>query len=202
VTDFKDLTLREGSQTPGLEIDEATGLRVVEALAALDVSCVELSFPRASPREPWYRRAEELDLRTAALARATAGDVEAALAVAPDEVELLVTASDIQREHVLGETREAARERLTEHVELHTAAMLDEPRTFEAFDPAVYGGERELLFGANTGRGAARAFLADAGIEPSEERAEDVLDALAAAAEERDGPLGEAEARELVRDLA
>jgi len=365
MTTFTDLTLREGSQTPNLDISEEAGLAVVEELAALSVDCIELSFPRATPRESWYRRADDLGLRTAAIARALPDDVDAALAVDPDEVELMMTSSDVQLEHALGASRAEARSMLVEHVErgrdggvavgvtlmdairadetflrscaraavdagakhvtladttgsgvpetvgetvaavvdevgdeaevvvhphddmgvaaanavagvaagatsvdatvggvgeragnapleavavllaerggnpaialdelvpvcrrvldalgvdvppgepvigervhrhesgLHTAAMLREPSTYEAFDPRSYGGERELLFGTNTGHGAARALLADAGIEPTDERVAAALDALQTAALERGKPLDEADAREVVRE--
>ncbi len=42
---FKDLTLREGSQVPGLEITDDVGKRVLEGLARVDVGRVEVSFP-------------------------------------------------------------------------------------------------------------------------------------------------------------
>jgi isopropylmalate/homocitrate/citramalate synthase len=62
---------------------------------------------------------------------------------------------------------------------LHTAAMLDTPSTFEPFDPARFGGERRLLFGASTGAGAARKLLERAGREPTEARVEALLARLA-----------------------
>lgn len=92
IVEFNDLTLREGSQVPSLHIDDEQGRRIVEELAALDVSCVELSFPRAQERESRYRDADELGLRTTALARAIPEDVDAALAADPDEVEVIVLA--------------------------------------------------------------------------------------------------------------
>ncbi|WP_158059345.1 LeuA family protein [Halorussus halophilus] len=61
---------------------------------------------------------------------------------------------------------------------LHTAAMLDDPATFEPFDPATFGGERTLLFGAATGRGGARRLLERADREPTAERIDRLLDAL------------------------
>ena len=67
---------------------------------------------------------------------------------------------------------------------LHTAAMLDEPSTFEPFDPARFGGERRLLFGASTGAGAARKLLERAGREPSDARVEALLTELADLGEE------------------
>lgn len=114
---FKDLTLREGSQVPGLIIGDDAGRAVLEALADLGVECVELAFPRASPRAGWYRHADELGLRTAALARAVEADVEAALAVAPDEVEVMMNSSAIQLEHALGKSATEAESLLVENVE-------------------------------------------------------------------------------------
>lgn len=54
---------------------------------------------------------------------------------------------------------------------MHTAAMLDDPATFEPFDPSRFGGERRLLFGPTSGRGAARRLLERVGLEdpPDEE---------------------------------
>lgn len=363
--EFKDLTLREGAQVPGLEIDKSTGERVLAELAALDLSCVEVSFPRAAPRESWYRRADDLDLRTAALARAVPADVDAAVAVDPDEVEVIVNASDIQLKHALGKTRGEARKMLLSAVEraqgtsvdvgvtlmdamrvddeflvelattavnsgveqvtladttgagtpnvvydtvdavasevgsaavvgvhthndlgvaaasaaagvdagatrvdatiggigeragnaslesvavllaesgttpmldlnelvpisrrvhdalgvdippdepvvgerayrhesgMHTAAMLRDPSSYEPFDPSRYGGKRELLFGADTGRGAARALLDSVGSSTTVDAVETALDRLADAAERRGRPLSEAEARVIVEN--
>lgn len=361
---FKDLTLREGSQVPGLEISDEAGHRVLDRLADLGVDRVELSFPRAHPRETWYRRADELGLRTAALARAVPADVDAALDVDPDELEIIVNSSDRQLTHALGKTRDEARELLVANVErslaegvdagvtlmdairaddafltdlarsavdagashvtladttgagtpdavsntvaavvdeldgdadvaihthddmgvatanaaagvaagaasvdatvggvgeragnapleevavllaergddveltldelvpvcrdvrdalgvethpgkpvlgrrayrhesgMHTAAMLREPSTYEPFDPASYGGRRQLLFGGDTGRGAARALLNRVGVEPTDDAVAEALRALEAAAAERGDPLARDEAERVVR---
>ena len=79
---------------------------------------------------------------------------------------------------------------------LHTAAMLDDPSTFEPFDPARFGGERRLLFGAATGRGAAERLLERAGAEPTSDQVDALLDALASR-----GELPLAEALSVARDL-
>lgn len=365
MVEFKDLTLREGSQVPGLAISEERGTQILDALAALHVDRVEVSFPRAHERKSWYRRADERGLRTAALARAMPGDVDAALAVDPDEIEVIVPSSDVQLEHALGKPREAARDILVSNVEraldggvdagitlmdairangdflaataraavdagtkhvtladttgagtpeavhetvtavtneiggeagvaihthddmgvatanaaagvvagatsvdvtvggigeragnapleevavllvergddpalaldklvpvcrqihetlgvdvppgkpvigdrayrhesgMHTAAMLQEPSTYEPFDPARYGGRRELLFGNETGRGAARVLLTDAGIKPTDEAITELLTALKEATERTGEPLTEDNARRLIRD--
>lgn len=362
--EFKDLTLREGSQVPGLQISESEGKQILDALAELGVDRVEVSFPRAWERRSWYRHADELGLRTAALARATAGDVDAALGVDPDEIEVIVNSSDVQLEYALGKSREEARELLLSNVErardggvdvgvtlmdamradneylattaraavdagakhitladttgagtpemvtetvgavvdeidrdaavaihthddmgvatanaaaavaagatsvdatigglgeragnapieeiavllaergdtvsldfdelvpvsrrvletldveippakpvlgdrayrhesgMHTAAMLREPGTYEPFDPARYGGRRELLFGEDTGRGAVRALLESEDLEVTDDAIAESLAALEEAAAKRNEPLGEAEARRLVR---
>lgn len=61
---------------------------------------------------------------------------------------------------------------------LHTAAMLDEPSTFEPFDPAQFGGRRQLLFGSDTGRGAARRILERIERKPTGERVDRLLERL------------------------
>ncbi|MFB6095864.1 MAG: LeuA family protein [Haloferacaceae archaeon] len=363
--EFKDLTLREGSQVPGLTIDESAGIDVLRDLATLGIDCVEVSFPRARRRASWYREADALDLRTAALARAVPADVDAALGVDPDEVEVMINASDVQLEHALGASRIEARERLVAAIDrardggvdvgatlmdamraddaflvetaraavdaraahvtladttgagtpetvaetvaavtgelgddaavavhthddmgvatanaavgvdagstrvdvtvgglgertgnapleevavllaergddlgldlgalvpacrrvldrlgeavpagkpvlgerayshesgMHTAAMLADPRTYEAFDPATYGGRRDLRFGTETGRGAVRALLDSCGIDPTDERVAAGLAAIRERATARGGPIDVEAARGLLRD--
>lgn len=71
-------------------------------------------------------------------------------------------------------------EAVTDHESgLHTAAMLDDPATFEPYDPATFGGERRLLFGAHTGRGGAEQLLERADRKPTEERIVALLERLA-----------------------
>lgn len=62
---------------------------------------------------------------------------------------------------------------------LHTAAMLDDPATFEPYDPETFGGERRLLFGAHTGRNAARGLLERTNKKPTDELIETLLEELA-----------------------
>ncbi len=52
----------------------------------------------------------------------------------------------------------------THEAGIHTEAMLKEPSTFEPFDPAMFGGERTLLFGEGTGRSGAALLLERAGV--------------------------------------
>ncbi len=102
---------------------------------------------------------------------------------------------------VLGEDLDPRKAILGEEVTsheagIHTAAMLDEPSVFEPFDPATFGGRRELVFGEGTGRGGARKLLERAGGEPTDELVSRLLDRLAA-----EGPLDQTEATELAGDV-
>lgn len=165
MVEFKDLTLREGSQVPSLQISDEQGRRVIDELAAIGVSCIELSFPRAQERASWYRHAEEAGLRTAALARATPGDVDAALAVDPDEVEVIVTSSDVQLEYALGKSRDEAQELLVETVARVTgsgaaagATLMDAMRAdvdflVDAAEAAVHAGAKHVTLADTTGAG-------------------------------------------------
>lgn len=80
---------------------------------------------------------------------------------------------------------------------LHTAAMLDEPSTFEPFDPSRFGGERRLLFGGSTGAGAAKKLLERAGHEPTAARVE----ALRSRLTELDEEVGVDEAVEMAENV-
>ncbi len=62
---------------------------------------------------------------------------------------------------------------------MHTATMLDAPSVYEAFDPSRFGGERKLLFGPSSGRGAARRLLERAGADdPSDDAVARFLEQL------------------------
>lgn len=127
------------------------------------------------------------------------GDLEHGTTFGVDREQLLPTC-----EHVLATLDEAVDPRkallgreVTEHESgIHTAAMLEEPSAFEAFDPARYGGERTLVFGEGTGSGAARILLERAAVEPTDGRVERYLDELT----DR-GPMDTAEAVDLAEAL-
>jgi isopropylmalate/homocitrate/citramalate synthase len=87
------------------------------------------------------------------------------------------------------------KEPVTHESGIHTTAMLSEPSAFEPFDPARFGGERRLVFGAKSGRGAATGLLERAGLEPTDERVEQALALL-----ETDGPLETDEAVALLAE--
>lgn len=75
---------------------------------------------------------------------------------------------------------------------IHTAAMLSDPSTLEAYDPELFGAERRLVFGAPTGKSSARHLLERAGVDLDDETVTAYLNALAA-----EGPLDLDEALEL-----
>ncbi|WP_435064190.1 LeuA family protein [Halobaculum sp. EA56] len=79
---------------------------------------------------------------------------------------------------------------------IHTAAMLSEPAAMEAYDPGRFGGERRLIFGTQTGVGAARQLLERAGHDPDETAVDTLLDRLAA-----EGPLSREEAIALAAEV-
>lgn len=79
---------------------------------------------------------------------------------------------------------------------LHTAVMLEEPSLFEPFDPTRFGGERTLVFGTGTGRGAVRTLLERTDVKPTDTRVEKLLDAVKDC-----GPLTLPEAKALVTEL-
>lgn len=81
---------------------------------------------------------------------------------------------------------------------LHTAAMLDDPATFEAFDPARFGGARELWFGPQSGRGAARRLIERAGEEATADAVSRLLDGL----HDLDDPVSLDDALELADEAA
>lgn len=80
---------------------------------------------------------------------------------------------------------------------LHTAAMLDDPSTFEPFDPTQFGGERRLLFGSQSGSGAARRLLERADREPTSQRVAALVDEL----QTQDHPVTLDEAIDLAREI-
>ncbi|MFB6170685.1 MAG: LeuA family protein [Haloarculaceae archaeon] len=80
---------------------------------------------------------------------------------------------------------------------IHTAAMLDVPATFEPYDPAKFGGQRQLVFGEETGRGAARRLLERVGRDSTDEA---LVEALVQAFHE-EGPMGEERAEGLAREV-
>lgn len=79
---------------------------------------------------------------------------------------------------------------------LHTAVMLDAPNTFEPFDPARFGGTRELVFGTNTGRRGAQKLLEQVNRNPQKALVEKLLTKF-----DEEGPLGVDKALEMAEKI-
>lgn len=62
---------------------------------------------------------------------------------------------------------------------IHTAAMLSDPATLEPYDPARFGAERRLVFGPQTGKGAARKLLQRVAVEADDGTVSAYLELLA-----------------------
>ena len=80
---FFDTTLRDGEQSPGAAMTLDGKLKIARVLAALGVDVIEAGFPVSSPQQAEAVRAivaalEDEDPVICALARAKAGDLEAA----------------------------------------------------------------------------------------------------------------------------
>ncbi len=78
-----DTTLRDGEQTPGISLNVEEKLEIARQLARLQVDVIEAGFPIASPGDFAATSAIAAEIEgpvIAALARATAKDIEAAAA--------------------------------------------------------------------------------------------------------------------------
>jgi isopropylmalate/homocitrate/citramalate synthase len=169
-----------GLDTVGVHFHDDLGVSTANTLAAARAGVGKADVSMGGIGE----RAGNTSLEEVAAA-ATVGDEDVAVAVNPAD---LIPVADRVLE-TLGEDVEPNKALLGEGVfahesGLHTAAMLDDPATFEPFDPAQFGGERRLLFGGDSGRGAARGLLVRADRAPTDERVAALLDELAAADED------------------
>ncbi|PSQ05892.1 citramalate synthase [Halobacteriales archaeon QS_6_71_20] len=145
-----DVTLREGDQMPGRSYGIEQRVAAGRALDDLGVELIQAGFPVTgeSDRETVRRLACDADVkaRIVALARAVAGDVDAALTAEADVIEVMVPVSDLQLGHVLDESRETAFEMLvaavervrdggaTPHVTLVDAFRTEPSALIEAFE--------------------------------------------------------------------
>lgn len=163
----------------GVHFHDDLGVATANALAAADLGVGKVDASVAGVGE----RAGNTPIEEFVVAGSTGAE---AVDVAVDHEELVPTADRVLE--VLDETVPAGKPILGrgafEHESgLHTAAMLDDPATFEPFDPTGFGGDRRLLFGESSGCGAARRLLERAGREPTDERVEALLERLEAGEE-------------------
>lgn len=109
---LRDVTIREGAQMPGREYAVADRLSAARALDRLGLDAIQAGFPAVggTDREAIRRLAGDDDVTAdvVGIARATTGDVEAALDAEADVVEVFVPTSERQLDHVLGASRDEA----------------------------------------------------------------------------------------------
>lgn len=113
-----DTTLRDGEQSPGATMTPREKLRMAHQLEALGVDVIEAGFPVSSPDDFEAVRMVAREVRRpaiAALARATAGDVDRAAAAleqaARPRIHVFLATSDLHLERKLGITKEQCLER-------------------------------------------------------------------------------------------
>lgn len=160
--------------TVGVHFHDDLGVATANALAAADMGAGKADVSVGGVGE----RAGNTSLEEFVVA-ATVGSESVEFGVAVDDlVPRAEAVVDILGESVAPQKPVLGRGVFEHESGLHTAAMLSDPATFEPFDPATFGGERRLVFGSASGRGAARGLLARAGREPTEEAIDALLDAL------------------------
>jgi 2-isopropylmalate synthase, bacterial type len=83
-----DTTLRDGEQTPGVNLNLNEKVEIAKQLERLGVDIIEAGFPAASPGdfEAVYAVSQNIKCKTAALARCTIGDIEKAREALADAV--------------------------------------------------------------------------------------------------------------------
>jgi 2-isopropylmalate synthase len=107
-----DTTLRDGEQAPGCSMTVGEKLRMAGKLAELGVDIMEAGFPIASAGdfEAVQKVSREISIKVAALARATALDVERAAkalegAKSPPRIHVFLATSDVHLKYKLKKTR-------------------------------------------------------------------------------------------------
>jgi len=111
---LRDVTIREGAQMPGREYGVEARVTAARALDRLGLDAVQVGFPVVgeTDREAIRRVARDdgVDADVVGIARATTGDVDAALDAEADVIEVFVPTSARQLDNVLGKSRGEAME--------------------------------------------------------------------------------------------
>lgn len=113
-----DVTLREGDQMPGRSYSAEQKVAAGKVLDRLGVSFIQAGFPITGEKDRDVIRelAGDADADVIGLARATTGDVEAALDANADIVEVFASLSDLYLEHALGKSQSEVVEMLGDAV--------------------------------------------------------------------------------------
>ena len=175
----------------GVHLHDDLGCATANALVADDLGVGKADVSVASLGE----RAGNTALEELVVAAVLDGDksfglsLETLIPACRDVLDILGESVD-PRKAVLGEA-------VHEHESgIHVAAMLAEPSSMEPYDPARFGGARELVFGPKTGRGGARRLLERADRAPTDERVDRLVVRL-----REEGPVGLQEAMMLASEV-
>ncbi|HEX6673425.1 MAG TPA: 2-isopropylmalate synthase [Actinomycetes bacterium] len=162
-----DTTLRDGEQSPGINLDANAKIEIAEQLAKLGVDVIEAGFPQASQGDFEAVRAvaERVRGRTiAALSRTAPGDVDrAAEALAPAahaRIHTFIATSKIHMEHKLRMTPEqvlAATTGAVERAKGHTGDVEFSAEDATRSDPEFL----KQVYGAAIAAGATTCNVAD-----------------------------------------
>jgi 2-isopropylmalate synthase len=162
-----DTTLRDGEQSPGINLDAKDKIEIAEQLARLGVDIIEAGFPQASQGDFEAVRAVAARVRgrtIAALSRTAPGDIDrAAEALAPAEharIHTFIATSKIHMEHKLRMTPAqvlAATTSAVERAKGHTGDVEFSAEDATRSDPEFL----KQVYGAAIAAGATTCNVAD-----------------------------------------
>ncbi len=115
-----DTTLRDGEQTPGVSLSPEQKLQIAKKLDELGVDAIEAGFPVISDGERAAVKmicGEDLDAEICGLARASRGDIDAAIDAGLKYVHVFIATSDIHLKHKLKMSRDEVLSRAVESIE-------------------------------------------------------------------------------------
>ncbi|KAB1185500.1 MULTISPECIES: LeuA family protein [Haloferax] len=173
VSSYLDELTTDPSQL-GVHFHDDLGVATANALTAVTQGVQKVDVSVAGIGE----RAGNVPLEEFVVSIATS---DAVSPPAIDQSTLIPRANDVLDsldESVPGEKSILGEDVFSHESGLHTAAMLDDPSTFEPFDPSMFGGSRTLYFGHQSGAGAARRLLIRAGIDPTDNSVDRLLEEL------------------------
>ncbi|MCJ7560064.1 2-isopropylmalate synthase, partial [Candidatus Bathyarchaeota archaeon] len=104
-----DTTLRDGEQTPGVSLTAEDKIEIARQLSLLGVDTIEAGFPMSSEGEKKVVKEiakAGLETEICALARATRGDIDAAIECDVDTVHTFIPTSPVQMKYAVGLTPE------------------------------------------------------------------------------------------------